>query len=90
MTYNVFGGTLNPAQSNPTASTATHSSFITGAVYKCVCVRARYIVWCQLATSLGIFTYKLTTCLSIGDVAGLQNAAHRGSYIGLVGLILTP
>jgi len=35
-----------------------------------------------------IFTYKLATYLSTGDVAGLQNALFRGSRTGLVGCAL--
>jgi len=48
----------------------------------CVCVWAH--VWCQLATSMRIFTYKLATYLTTGDNAGLQNAQHRVSLVARV------
>jgi len=33
MTYNVFGGTLNPAQSNPIQSNLVHTGDLDGSLY---------------------------------------------------------
>lgn len=45
----------------------------------CLCACECWSISYQLATLMTIFTYKLATYLSIGDVACLQNASFRGS-----------